>query len=216
MRCGNRPPLAGSVVWGPRSTAASDVRMARGAILRGMTDARRNETDDTGGTTSETPPGSVTLTTGRIGGDAVGTLMAALEAAGVVVERRTFLPTREDETSPQDVLLLAVAGPPLSLARLVAPATSPPSVVPALADALGIGPDADQAPRTNPATIPATTSVPATLQFKAEGVFIVVRVRDHGDLTRALDDLPAQVARLAVRRAERRLVYEAGTWQIDP
>jgi len=175
-----------------------------------MTDAHRDETAD------EAPPGSVTLTTGRIAGDAVDALADALKAVGIMVERRTFLPARDDETSPQSVLLLAVAGSPLSLARLVAPATSPPSVVPALADALGIGPDADQAPRTNPATIPASASVPATLQLKAEGVFIVVRVRDHGDLTQALDGLPAQVAPPAVRRAERRLVYEAGAWQIDP
>jgi len=47
-------------------------------------------------------------------------------------------------------------------------------------------------------------------------VFVVVRVRDRGDLTRVLDGLPAQVARLVVRGAERRLVYEAGTWHIDP
>lgn len=47
-------------------------------------------------------------------------------------------------------------------------------------------------------------------------MFVVIRVRDHGDLTRALDGLPAPVARLAVRRAERRLVYEAGAWHIDP
>ena len=43
---------------------------------------------------------------------------------------------------------------------------------------------------------------------------VVVRVRD--DFTRVLDGLPAQVARLVVRGAERRLVYEAGAWQIDP
>jgi len=47
-------------------------------------------------------------------------------------------------------------------------------------------------------------------------VFVVVRVRDRGDLTRVLDGLPAQVARLVVRGAERRLVYEAGAWHIDP
>ncbi len=45
---------------------------------------------------------------------------------------------------------------------------------------------------------------------------VVVRVRDRGDFTRVLDGLPAQVARLVVRGAERRLVYEAGAWQIDP
>jgi len=47
-------------------------------------------------------------------------------------------------------------------------------------------------------------------------MFVVVRVRDRGDLTRALGGLPAQVARLAVRGAERRFVYETGSWQIDP
>ncbi len=168
-------------------------------------------TDETIG---DVPPGPVTLTTGRITGDAADALTDALRAAGVAVEQRTFLPTRDDETSPWGVLLLAVAGPPLPLVRLVAPATAPPGVVPALTVALGIGPDTDQAPTTDPQTEPATA--PATLQLKAAGVFIVVRVRDRGDLTRALDGLPAQVARLAVRRAERRLVYEAGTWHIDP
>ena len=171
-----------------------------------MTDAHRDET------VGEAPPGSVTLTTGRIAEDAVGALADALEAAGVAVKRRAFLPTRDDETSPWGVLLLAVAGPALPLARLVAPATAPAGAVPALAAALGVGPDTDQAPATDRDTAPATT--PATLQLKAAGVFVVVRVR--GDLTRVRDGLPAQVARLAVRGAERRLVYEAGAWQIDP
>jgi len=187
-------------------------RASRGApdtaILRGMTNAHGDETRD------EAPPGPVTLTTGQIAGDAIGALDAALGAAGVAVERRVFLPTRADETSPWGVLLLAVDGPPLPLARLVAPATAPAGVALALAAALGVGPDTDEAPATDRDTAPATTS--ATLQLKAEGVFVVVRVRDRGDLTRVLDGLPAQVARLAVRGAERRLVYEAGTWQIDP
>jgi len=165
-------------------------------------------------TVGEAPPGLVTLTTGRIAGDAVGTLTAALEAAGVAVERRAFLPTRDDETSPWGVLLLAMAGPPLPLARLVAPATAPPGVVPALAAALGIGPDTDQETDRVPTTDP--TMAPATLQLKAEGVFVVVRVRDRSDLVRTLDGLPAQVARLVIRGAERRLVYEAGAWHIDP
>jgi len=137
-------------------------------------------------------------------------LRGMIDAHRDEVERRAFLPTRDDETSPWGVLLLAVAGPPLPLARLVAPATAPPGIVPALAAALGIGPNTDQAPTTDPAT------APATLQLKAAGVFVVVRVRDRGDLTRVLDGLPAQVARLVVRGAERRLVYEAGTWHIDP
>jgi len=173
-----------------------------------MTDAHRDET------VGEAPPGSVTLTTGRIAEDAVGALADALETAGVAVTRRAFLPTRDDETSPCGVLLLAVAGPPLPLARLVAPATAPPGVTPALTAALGIGPDTDQAQTTDQHNDPATG--PATLQFKAAGVFVVVRVRDRGDLVRTLDGLPAQVARLVVRGAERRLVYEAGAWHIDP
>ena len=190
-----------------------------------MTDAHRDEMAGTAGTASEAPPGAVTLTTERSAGDTVGGLADALTAAGVVVERRAFLPTRDDETSPQGVLLLAVAGPPLSLARLVAPATAPAGVVPALAavlrigpdtDALRIGLDADQAPRTDPQTDPVTVLAPATLQLKAERVFVVVRVQDRDDLAYALDDLPAQIARLTVRRAERRLVYEAGGWRIDP
>ena len=173
-----------------------------------MTDADRDETQD------DAPVGPVTLTTGRIAEDAAGALAAALGATGVAVERRVFLPARADETPPWGALLLAVDGPPLPLARLVAPATAPAGVVPALAAALGVGPDTDQAPATDRDTAPATT--PATLQLKAAGVFVVVRVRDRGDLARALDGLPAQVARLAVRRAERRLVYEAGAWHIDP
>jgi len=167
-----------------------------------MTDADRDETRD------DAPVGSVTLTTGRIAEDAAGALAAALGATGVAVERRVFLPARDDETPPWGALLLAVAGPPLPLARLVAPATAPAGVVPALAAALGIGPDTD--PETD------QTMAPATLQLKAEGVFVVVRVRDRGDLVRTLDGLPAQVARLVVRGAERRLVYEAGAWHIDP
>jgi len=173
-----------------------------------MTDADRDETR--GDAPDDAPVGLVTLTTGRIAGDAVDALAAALGAAGVAVERRAFLPARDDETPPWGALLLAVAGPPLPLARLVAPATAPAGVVPALAIALGIGPDADQAPTTD------QTMTPATLQLKAAGVFVVMRVRDRGDFVHTLDGLPAQVARLTVRGAERRLVYEAGAWHIDP
>jgi len=173
-----------------------------------MTDADRDETR--GDAPDDAPVGLVTLTTGRIAEDAVDALAAALGAAGVAVERRVFLPARDDETPPWGALLLAVAGPPLPLARLVAPATAPSGVVPALVAALGIGPDTDQASTTD------QTLAPATLHLKAEGVFVVVRVRDRDDLMRVLDGLPAQVARLVVRGAERRLVYEAGAWQIDP
>jgi len=94
------------------------------------------------------------------------------------------------------------------------PGDGPPGVVPALVAALGIGPDTDQETDRVPTTDP--TMAPATLQLKAEGVFVVVRVRDRSDLVRTLDGLPAQVARLVVRGAERRLVYEAGAWHIDP
>ncbi len=87
-----------------------------------------------------------------------------------------------------------------SLARLVAPATAPAGVAPALAAALGIG----QRP------------VPATLQLKADGVFVSIRSRDILDITQALDALPVQLARLDTRREERRLVYSEGTWHINP
>jgi len=98
------------------------------------------------------------------------------------------------------VLLLAASGPPLPLTRLVGPATAPAGVTPALAAALGIG----QRP------------VPATLQLKADGVFVSVRGRDLIDITQALDALPAQLERLDTRREERRLVYAEGAWRIDP
>jgi len=75
-----------------------------------MTDAHRDET------VGEAPPRLVTLTTGRIAEDAIGALAAALGVVGVAVERRAFLPTRDDETSPWGVLLLAVAGPPRAIA----------------------------------------------------------------------------------------------------
>jgi len=87
---------------GRAQTAAVPAR--RGAILRGMTDAHRDEMRD------DAPVGPVTLTTGRIAEDAVGALAAALGAAGVAVERRAFLPTRADETPPWGALLLAVGG----------------------------------------------------------------------------------------------------------
>jgi len=58
--------------------------------------------------------------------------------------------------------------------------------------------------------------VPATLQFKADGVFVSVRGRDLIGITQALDGLPTQLARLDTRREERRLVYAESTWRIDP
>jgi len=98
------------------------------------------------------------------------------------------------------VLLLAASGPPLPLARLVGPTTAPAGVAPALATALGGG----------------ERAAPATLQLKADGVFVSIRGRDIIDITQALDGLPAQLARLDTRREERRLVYAEGAWRIDP
>jgi len=145
-------------------------------------------------------PLHVTLTTDHVTADAAGPLANALHAAGVAVERHAFLPVRGEEAHPSGVLLLATDGPPLPLARLVVPATAPPSVAPALAAALGGG----------------ERVAPATLQLKADGVFVSLRSQDRRDITTALDALPAQLARLDTRREERRLVYAEGTWRIDP
>ncbi len=148
-------------------------------------------------------PAYVTLTTDWITSDAADVLAAALHAAGVAVERHTFLPTREDMAHPWGVLLLAVDGPPVPLARLVAPATAPIDVFSALAAALGIG----------------HRPTPATLQLKADGMFISVRARDRLDITSTLMGLLAQLAHLhpgSPRAMERRLVYGEGTWRIDP
>ncbi len=154
--------------------------------------------DDTTGRADA--PIHVTLTTDHITVDAAGPLADALHAAGVAVERHTFLPVRGEEQHPWGVLLLAASGPPLPLAQFVVPATAPAGVALALAAALGVG--------ERPA--------PATLQFKAEGVFVSVRGRDLFDIMQALDALPAQLARLDTRREERRLVYAEGAWRIDP
>ncbi len=147
-------------------------------------------------------PAHVLLTTDHVTADAAGPLADALHAAGVAVERHTFLPVRGEEQHPSGVLLLAASGSPLPLARLVAPATAPPGVAPALAAALGVG--------------GGEHAAPATLQLKADGVFISVRGRDLCDITHALDGLPDQFARLDTRREERRLVYAEGIWRIDP
>ncbi len=56
----------------------------------------------------------------------------------------------------------------------------------------------------------------ATLQLKADGVFVSIRSPDLIDITTALDVLPAHLARLDTRRGERRLVYSEGAWRIDP
>ncbi len=107
---------------------------------------------------------------------------------------------RGEEQHPWGVLLLAASGPPLPLARLVVPATAPAGVALALAAVLGVG----------------ERPVLATLQLKADGVFVSIRGRDLFDITTALDGLPAQLARLDTRREERRLVYGEGVWRIDP
>ncbi len=145
-------------------------------------------------------PASITLTTDHVTADATGPLADALHAVGVMVERHTFLPVRGEEQHPWGVLLLAASGPPLPLARLVSPATAPAGVAPALAAALGVG----------------ARAALATLQLKANGVFVSVRGHDLCDITQALDALPAQLTRLDTRREERRLVYSEGTWRIDP
>jgi hypothetical protein len=145
-------------------------------------------------------PTSITLTTDHVTADAAGPLADALHAAGVMVEQHAFLPVRGEEQHPWGVLLLAASGPPLPLARLVVPATALAGVTTALAAALGIG--------ERPAL--------ATLQLKADGVFVSVRGQDLIDITQALDTLPAQLARLDTRREERRLIYSEGSWRIDP
>ncbi len=151
-------------------------------------------------TTDGATPTHVTLTTDHATAGDVGPFADALHAAGVMVERHAFLPVRGEEQHPWGVLLLAVSGPPLPLARLVVPATAPPGFAPALAAALGMG--------VRPA--------PATLQLKADGVFVSIRGQDIIDITHALKGLPAQFARLNTRREERRLVYSEGSWRIDP
>jgi len=144
----------------------------------------------------------VTLTTDHVTADAASPLANALGTAGVAVERHTFLPVRGEEQHPSGVLLLATDGPPLPLAHLVAPASAPPGVASALAAVLGVG-DGERAAL-------------ATLQLKADGVFVSIRGQDVRDITHALDALPAQLARLDTRREERRLVYSESVWRIDP
>ncbi len=151
-------------------------------------------------TTDDARPAHVSLTTDHVTADAAGPLAVALHAVGVAVERHAFLPVRGEEQHPSGVLLLAASGPPLPLARLVVPATASAGVAPALASALGV--------RERP--------VPATLQLKADGVFVSIRGHDQFDITTALDALPVQLARLDTRREERRLIYSEGNWRIDP
>jgi hypothetical protein len=153
-------------------------------------------------TSDDTVPTHVSLTTDHVTTDAAGPLADALHAAGVAVERHAFLPVRGEEQHPSGVLLLAASGPPVPLAQLVAPATAPADVAPALAAALVRG--------------GGERPAPATLQLKADGVFVSIRGRDLRDLTQALDALPAQLTRLNTRRGERRLVYSEGAWRLDP
>ncbi len=68
-------------------------------------------------TTDDARPTHVTLTTDHVTADNVGPLTAALHAAGVMVERHTFLPVRGEEQHPWGVLLLAASGPPAGPAR---------------------------------------------------------------------------------------------------
>ncbi len=157
------------------------------------------DTDDKHATDT---PAHVTLTTDEVTADATGPLADALHAAGVAVERRAFLPVQGEEQHSWGVLLLAASGPPLPLARLIAPATAPAGVVPALVAALEDG--------------NGQRAVLATLQLKADGVFVSIRGRDLFDITTALDALPAHLAHLDTRRGERRLVYSEGAWRIDP
>ena len=164
-----------------------------------MNMAMPHEHDITG---DDIGPAHVSLTTDHVTADTASPLADALHAAGVAVERHAFLPVRGEEQHPWGVLLLAASGPPLPLARLVVPATAPAGIAPALAAALGVG-DGER-------------SVPATLQLKADGVFVSLRGRDLLDITQALDALPAHLARLDTRREERRLVYAEGAWRIDP
>jgi len=145
-------------------------------------------------------PTHITLTTDHVMADDVGPLVAALHAAGITVEQHAFLPVRGEEQHPSGVLLLAASGPPLPLARLIVPTTAPAGVALALAAVLGVG--------ERPAQ--------ATLQLKADGVFVSIRGRDTLDIINALDALPAQLARLDTRREERRLIYSEGIWRIDP
>ncbi len=153
-------------------------------------------------TGDDTVPAHVSLTTDHITADAAGLLATALHAAGVAVERHAFLPVRGEEQHPSGVLLLGTSGPPVPLARLLAPATAPAGVAPALAAALVRG--------------GGEHAVPATLQLKADDVFVSLRGHDLFDITQALDALPPQLARLDMRHRERRLVYAEGAWRIDP
>ncbi len=168
-----------------------------------MTDLHANNAID------DARPTHIALTTDHVTAAAADLLADALHAAGVAVTRHTFLPVRGEEQHPSGVLLLAASGPPLPLVRLVVPASAPAGVAPAgvapaLAAALGVRGGGGEHP------------APATLQLKADDVFISLRSRDALDIIQALEALPAQLATLDTRREERRLVYSEGAWLIDP
>jgi len=188
-------PTPESEVWAGSGPRYGRTRKPWGEWVENMVNARG---DDTMG--HVVAPTRVILTTDHVTTAAAGPLVAALHAAGVTVERHTFLPVRGEEQHPWGVLLLAASGPPLPLARLIVPATAPAGVALALAAALGVG----------------ERPVLATLQLKADGVFVSIRSPDLIDITQALDGLPAQLARLDTHREERRLIYSEGTWRIDP
>lgn len=188
-------PTPESEVWAGSGPRYGRTRKPWGEWVENMVNARG---DDTMG--HVVAPTRVILTTDHVTTAAAGPLADALQATGVAVERHTFLPTREDVAHPWGVLLLAVDSPPLPLAQLVAPATAPAGVAPALAAALRIG----------------EHPTPATLQLKAGGVFVSIRAHDLLDITQALDGLPARLAHLDMRRGERRLIYSEDVWRIDP
>jgi len=144
-------------------------------------------------------PSCVILTTDRTTGTSINALVDALHTAGIAVEQHIFISEYQEEEAAS-VLLLAAAEPPSLVARLVAPVTAPIGVFPALTAALRV----EEGP------------APATLQLKADSVFVSVRGHDLFDITQALDALPAQLARLDTRREERRLVYAEGAWRVDP
>jgi len=99
------------------------------------------------------------------------------------------------------LVLAALTGPLVTLLTPLAHASSTAlHVIAAVLAALRVG----------------ARAAPATLQLKADGVFVSIRGRDLFDITQALDALPVQLARLDTRREERRLVYSEGVWRIDP
>lgn len=144
------------------------------------------------------------LTTEQTSAGRADSFAAALRGAGVLVERRTFLPVPSDEGDLRRVLLLAIAGALSPLVRLIAPATAPPGVWPALVDALFPASHAPQA---------------AALQLKARGVFVSLLVTDTRDLATAVTQVTMRAASLMELEqedasGEHRVVYAAGSWEV--